>query len=104
MVNTTLKRKQPIRSAKIKTTTKRSSPVRGMIGLREKPDYLVLNCGGNICLYNSSTKTMERLTSRSASKIPPGAKITIKQNGMSRVQVASVIDAIYGSSKVKTTG
>lgn len=61
--------------------------------------YLVVNRGGNIYLHDLTTKTTELLNSRSAEKIPPGAKITIRQDGMSRVQVASIIDLICGSKQ-----
>ena len=62
-------------------------------------DYTIFRRGQEIYLYNNSTHDKELLTGRSADKIPPGAKITIKQSGMSRVQVASILDLILGDSE-----
>lgn len=105
MANATLKGKQSLQSKKARRICTAQPPKsRNIIQQHEKPRYLVVNRGGNICLYNFSTKTTEFLNARSAEKIPPGAKITIKQDGMSRVQVASIIDLIYGSNGSKSIG
>lgn len=63
-----------------------------------KPSYTVIHHGGEIYLYNNATQKKEVLNGKSVDKIPPGAKITIKQNGMSRVQIASILDLILGSN------
>jgi len=62
-------------------------------------DYTILRRGQEIYLHNNFTHEEELLTGRSADKIPPRAKITIKRSGMSRVQVASILDLILGDSE-----
>lgn len=62
-------------------------------------DYTIMRRGQEIYLYNNSTHEKELLTGQSVDKIPPGAKITIKQSGMSRVQVASILNLILGDSE-----
>jgi hypothetical protein len=67
-------------------------------GPRPKQSYTVIHRGGEIYIYDNSTKKKELLDGKAVEKIPPGAKITIKQKGMSRVQVASILDLILGSN------
>ena len=63
-----------------------------------KQSYTVIRRGGDIYIYDNSTRKKELLNGKAVEKIPPGAKITIKQKGMSRVQVASILDLILGSN------
>lgn len=75
----------------IEVTAKRAVP-------RPKQSYTVIRRGGDIYIYDNSTRKKELLNGKAVEKIPPGAKITIKQKGMSRVQVASILDLILGSN------